>query len=106
MDTKKSDEKPDPKLVYSAFTDNAFTNAGDWTVTNAQSKDPITSCDGKRLLGGYHVFGNNHGSVTLFKALPPHFQVRVKFTLYLLDSWDNEEFKLFIDGNQAHTRKR
>lgn len=87
----------DEKLVYSAFTDNKFTDLSGWVPVNAFSTDYITSCDGVRIFGGYKVFGKG-GVASLFKVLPPHYSIRISFTVFQLDSWDNEVFQVYVDG--------
>lgn len=66
-----------------------------------ENNNVYTSCDGTRLYGGYRVFGQG-SSATLFLELPSHFQVTIQFTLYKIDSWDNEVFLMYVDGKQVY----
>jgi hypothetical protein len=76
---------------------NQFEDIESWVPSFAASKDLITSCGGNRLYGGFGVFGRS-SSITRIFQLPPHNGVLVKFKLFKIDSWDNERFFLYFDG--------
>lgn len=63
----------------------------------------FTACSDVRIFGGYRVFGNKSSAV-LYLELPPHWMVRVKFTLYKIDSWDNEHFLVYVDGKEMFAK--
>lgn len=88
-----------PAEVYSAFlgADWPKTDADGWFIYNPGSGSKITSCGDNKIFGGLGAFGNLASIVKLI-ALPPHYYVRVKFTFYKIDSWDNESFYLYLDG--------
>lgn len=95
--------KENNQLIYSAFTGNEFTTADSWTIIEPQTDGKFTACNEVKLFGGFRVLGNGSSAV-LYLDLPPHFMVRVKFTLYKIDSWDNELFLGYADGDQKHSK--
>ncbi|KAM3127352.1 hypothetical protein pb186bvf_020552 [Paramecium bursaria] len=58
---------------------------------------------GNKILGGFNSWG--YGSyISQFTNLKPHIQVRIYFTLYLIDNLEtNDNFSVFIDGVIAGT---
>jgi hypothetical protein len=88
---------PNSKAFYSAFNTQRFTDSDGWTVNSPFQATIITACAGQRLLGGYKVFGKG-SSIVKYITLPPHYEVSIKFKLYKIDSWDNEKFLLYVDG--------
>jgi len=62
-----------------------------------------TYCDGfGDMLGGYDVLGAD-GAVGKNFSLDnvQHTHIRLQFTLYTIDSWDNEHIKVYLDGMEV-----
>jgi hypothetical protein len=91
-------------LFYSAFSGNEFSDAPGWVTINQQTSGMFTACKDVRIFGGYRVFGNKSSAV-LYLELPPHYSVRVKFTMYKIDSWDNEQFLVYGDGLEVFAKQ-
>lgn len=36
--------------------------------------------------------------------LDPHYEITVQFVLYKIDSWYNEQFLFYIDGQEAYSQ--
>ena len=68
----------------------------DWT-SNLAEGDWTTTCDNKKILGGYDKAGKNTYFERLIK-FPVHKKVTIAFTIFALDSWDNEFFFVYADG--------
>jgi hypothetical protein len=76
---------------------NAFEDIENWVPTQAGSKDLISACGNFRLYGGFGILGKG-ASLTRQFELPPHKSVEVSFKLFKIDSWDNEKFLMYFDG--------
>jgi len=50
----------------------------------------VTECGAKSLFGGYNTFGLSTQVRKTFENLPPHERVLLRFTMYFIDTWDNE----------------
>lgn len=50
------------------------------------------------LVGGFDAFGTGASLSKSITNLPKHFKARVSATVYHIDSWDNEEFKILVDN--------
>lgn len=66
-------------------------------MIRAHSDKAFNSCGNTRLVGGFGILGSGSSLVKEF-ALPPHSSVTVRFELYKIDSWDQEDFYVLIDG--------
>lgn len=44
------------------------------------------------IVGGYNAAAKGSSLITTLKDLPKHYRVRVSFSVFFLDSWDNEYF--------------
>ena len=44
-------------------------------------------------------------NIKTFSGLYPHTQVRITFTFYSIDSWDNEIFTLEVDNSEVYTKQ-
>ena len=70
------------------------------------SKGDITSCDGTQILGGYDKLGkDNPVSRTFDLYWIPHIEIRLNFTLVAIDSWDDELFRVELDGEPVWSKK-
>jgi hypothetical protein len=67
-------------------------------VTGNTPGNVITSCVSASIVGGFNAFGIKATLSKNYAGLPAHTRVRISFTLYSVDSWDNEFFQVFIDG--------
>lgn len=38
-------------------------------------------------------------------VLPSHYLLNVKFNLLKIDSWDNEQMLVYVDGTQAYNKQ-
>jgi hypothetical protein len=38
----------------------------------------------------------------MFRNLPAHYRIRISATVYTFGKWENEVFRLFIDGKLTH----
>lgn len=87
------------KLVSSSWVQNDSAQTADgWTVSNADAKG--TSCAGIQIFGGYGVFGKGATVSKVFSSIPTHNKLVVRFQFWKLDSWDNEQAQLIVDGVQ------
>lgn len=60
----------------------------------------VTQCGGDQIFGGHNVFGAGTSAV-LNTALNPHYELTITLNLFKIDSWDEEQFLLFVDGAQV-----
>ncbi|CAK63126.1 unnamed protein product (macronuclear) [Paramecium tetraurelia] len=84
------------EVVSTSFQEITFSDADNWVVNGAQPK--LTKCSGYTLFGGYSVFGPNTVVAKTF-ALPPHYMITLQFGFYRIDSWDNQNFTIVMDGH-------
>ncbi|KAL4495999.1 hypothetical protein ABPG72_015421 [Tetrahymena utriculariae] len=67
---------------------------------NLQATRALTTvCNGKTLLGGAYLSSLNATMSTQFTGLQPHWSIAIGYTLYKIDSWENENVQLVVDGN-------
>jgi hypothetical protein len=88
---------PKPDAFYSAFYSNTFTATDGWVVNGATQSSVVSSCGDVRILGGYNIMGKG-ASVLKQLALPTHYQVDITFNFLKIDSWDNHNFFVWVDG--------
>lgn len=48
------------------------------------------------MFGGFGKFGAGATATKVFE-LPPHHTIYLKLQFWKIDSWDNEEFYLWVD---------
>lgn len=58
----------------------------------------ITSCGGKDIVGGFETTVGGSALVKTYTNMPGHYKVKIKVDVYLLDTWDSEYFRIFVDG--------
>jgi hypothetical protein len=88
------------KLAYRAFTEDKFKEAKGWT--HPSTSNPISTCGNQNIFGGYGAFGA--GALTAATiSLEPHYELTMSFTLFKIDSWDNEIFLVYADGMQVYS---
>lgn len=91
--------------VYSADFDSG-TSQG-WFVAGTSTSSPVDSastCSDEwsgAMLGGYGLFGKDSETELRLFSLPAHDHLMVAFDFVPIDSWDNEEVILSIDGNEV-----
>ena len=58
-------------------------------------------CGEYKMLGGFNMFGK--GTIlTKFITLPPHYLVRVNFNMFKINSWGDEDFVVYLDGDLVY----
>jgi hypothetical protein len=92
-------------LFDSDLTGATFNSAEGWTAVWAENTNQITMCGSYQLFGGYGVFGRYATISKTFTGLPPHYAIQVSFILMKIDSWDNEQFFLYVDGTIASQKQ-
>ncbi|CAD8182793.1 unnamed protein product [Paramecium octaurelia] len=93
-------------LVYSAFSDTNLTGIDDWNFQNIDSSvTKITKCGSAKIIGGYDKFAHKQAATKLLQ-LPPHYRMKISLTLYIIDTWDsNEFFQVYVDQLLAYNVK-
>jgi hypothetical protein len=56
------------------------------------------------MFGGYAKFGARAVALKQFD-LPPHHTLTIKVQMWKIDSWDNEEFYVWVDDQLTWRRK-
>ncbi|CAD8059213.1 unnamed protein product [Paramecium primaurelia] len=84
------------ETIYTSFNGNNPNDAEGWIVSNNYQGNLFTKCNGVTLFGGYYAFGNKAIVSKLFK-LPPHYQLKITFQFWKIDSWDNESVYLIAE---------
>jgi hypothetical protein len=70
------------------------------------SKTDITTCDKKQILGGHDKLGKDTPVSRTFELFGiPHAELRLSAVLYAIDSWDNETFRVELDGEPIYSKK-
>ncbi|CAD8114585.1 unnamed protein product [Paramecium primaurelia] len=91
-------------LFYSAFTDTTLTNAENWSFIGINPLDVIQLCGPYSIVGGYEKFALGIAA-TKFLLLPPHYKIQISFTLFIIDTWDqNEYFHLYVDESLVYNK--
>lgn len=90
-------------VIYKAFDNDYFgaldvTNSGFSITNNLPGPYLFSDCDTYRIFGGMYSFSSG-SLLKIIGGLPPHFQFRLILKVFFIDSWDNESFNLYIDGN-------
>ncbi|EWS75787.1 zinc finger lsd1 subclass family protein (macronuclear) [Tetrahymena thermophila SB210] len=73
---------------------------------NTSSRALTTVCNGYSLLGGAYLSSQNSYIQRKFTGLQPHWKVIIGYTLYKIDSWNNENVQLIVDENVIFTTQR
>jgi len=89
--------------VTSEFT-NAELNSEDLNGWNINGDgDGYTKCSKVSIIGGSGAFGKGSYISKTYEGVPNHYELKISFTLYLIDSWDNEFFKVLINGAEVYS---
>ncbi|CAD8169663.1 unnamed protein product [Paramecium pentaurelia] len=98
-------------LFYSAYTDSTLsiqdsnnTFKLDWQFFGNTTTNIISTCGSSSIIGGYNLFSNGVAA-TLFIDLQPHYKMKISFSLFIIDTWDNEYFYLYADQDLVFTQK-
>ncbi|EGR30342.1 hypothetical protein IMG5_134320, partial [Ichthyophthirius multifiliis] len=85
-------------LVVNELFENDFKQASGWKLyPNGQDVSTrISNCAGANLLGGYNQL-SREDIFKIFTGLPGHTNVRIFFRLFAVDSWDNENFRVYVN---------
>ncbi|CAK63414.1 unnamed protein product (macronuclear) [Paramecium tetraurelia] len=84
-------------LVYSAFSDTILDDTDNWSFLNIDPATVITKCGSQEIIGGHLRFANTQAATKLLQ-LPPHYRMKISMTLYIIDSWDVDEyFQVYVD---------
>ncbi|CAK93038.1 unnamed protein product (macronuclear) [Paramecium tetraurelia] len=78
-------------------------SSGWWIISGNYNGLQLSTCDGSRLFGGFNAFAANT-IISKHFSLPSHYQIKVSFELWKIDSWDDETIFIFVDDNLT-TRK-
>ncbi|CAD8106425.1 unnamed protein product [Paramecium sonneborni] len=91
-------------LFYSAFTDTTLTNIDNWSFIAADALNVIQQCGPYSIIGGFNKFALGQAA-TKFLLLPPHYQMTISLTLFIIDTWDvNEYFQIYVDENLEYNQ--
>ncbi|EGR30043.1 zinc finger lsd1 subclass family protein, putative [Ichthyophthirius multifiliis] len=93
-------------LIARELQDNNFGNdkIQNWDVHFAKDNQLISQCEKLSVFGGYNVFGKDVIAQKLFYSGVDHYQLKISFDLYLIDSWDKEIFYMFLDDILAYQK--
>ncbi|CAD8098325.1 unnamed protein product [Paramecium primaurelia] len=83
------------EIVYSAFSEGNFNKEG-WHIEVPHSTTLFQKCGNETMFGGFSTFSNDT-LITYNSSLPPHYQVKVSFKYWKIDSWNNEWVYIFFD---------
>ncbi|EAR90506.3 zinc finger lsd1 subclass family protein (macronuclear) [Tetrahymena thermophila SB210] len=90
----------------SEIVGSGLTTFGFLGFINTSSRALTTVCNGYSLLGGAYLSSQNSYIQRKFTGLQPHWQVIIGYTLYKIDSWNNENVQLIVDENVIVTTQR
>ncbi|CAD8108670.1 unnamed protein product [Paramecium sonneborni] len=91
-------------LFYSAFTDTNLTNLDNWSFIAADALKVIQQCGPYSIIGGFETFAFGQAA-TKFLQLPPHYKMNISVTLFIIDTWDgNEYFQIYVDENLEYNQ--
>jgi len=83
---------------WSLVAHDTFPGATGWRSN--QRPLPVTACGAFGvMLGGYNAFGRDAFAEKDFDAPQPHSLVRIGFTFYKIDSWDDERARLHVNDD-------
>ncbi|KAL4490436.1 hypothetical protein ABPG72_002646 [Tetrahymena utriculariae] len=71
-----------------------------------QSGASVTKCGGKSLLGGAFLSGSGAYIQRTFSQMSPHWSVLIGYTLYKIDTWENETVDMNVDGQIKQSTMR
>lgn len=75
-----------------------------WEIQPAmEACSRLTWCGTKMLFGGYYKFGANAYLQRTITGLSAHYLARLRFQFMKIDSWENEDFIISIDGVALRT---
>ncbi|KAL4466277.1 hypothetical protein ABPG73_005198 [Tetrahymena malaccensis] len=78
---------------------------GSGLENNNPSRQVFTNCGGQQLFGGANLASSKSQIIWKSSNLDPHYKLTISFTAYMIDSWDNEEFQVYIDSNKVFYMK-
>eukprot|EP00050_Salpingoeca_kvevrii_P023235 m.139512 g.139512 ORF g.139512 m.139512 type:complete len:599 (-) comp9994_c0_seq1:95-1891(-) len=89
------------------------TPAVDWPATATFSSGvegwvgvQRTDCRGNWLLGGHNAWDVGVEVSRTYNNLPPHTALRIRMDIFFMDSWDNEEAIIKVDGVEVWRQAR
>ncbi|CAD8108861.1 unnamed protein product [Paramecium primaurelia] len=86
-------------LFYSAFTDTTLTDIDNWSFIGTDPLNVFQFCGPDSIVGGFQKFGVGIAA-TKFLLLDPHYKMKISFTLFIIDTWDpNEYYHVYVDEN-------
>ena len=88
---------------YTAFSWNLFTTNEGWAVVKPYSSPYIQNCGVTKVFGGYNILGSG-SSLVKSVVLPPHYKMKIKLKFFKIDSWDDEFFRIYVDGLKVFER--
>ena len=80
--------------------DNFNSGSDGWNQSTSSSGNFNTG----NLLGRFGGTGGNEAVFKTFNLPGDVSEVTLQFTLYEIDSWDGEQFQVFVDGQQYHAK--
>lgn len=87
-----------PIPYYQAFMTNYYTASDNWVTTDTNSTAVVSACGQDRIYGGFGIFGARASSTYMLNNLPPHSEIRMRFKLYVVGSWDRYNITLTVSG--------
>ncbi|CAD8095633.1 unnamed protein product [Paramecium sonneborni] len=87
-------------LWLNQLSENHFPRIpSEWKLINPYSSNQYINCAGKDVYGGFNIFFGSSQIIGNFFNFPIHTHMRVNFTIYYIDSWDNHTLTLQLDNN-------
>ena len=93
-------------------SDSSFINEdlleNKFVFLSARKEPYYYECNNLRMVGGYNILnysetGTGKTEITIsYQNLPPHYSLNVRFVLFLIDGWNNEIFKFYIDSIEKY----
>ncbi|CAD8190167.1 unnamed protein product [Paramecium pentaurelia] len=83
------------EIVYTAFSEGNFNKEG-WLIEVPHSTTLFQKCGNETMFGGFSTFSSDT-LITQNSSLPPHYQVKVSFKYWKIDSWNDEWVYIFFD---------
>ena len=87
--------------VNQVISEDNFNSGSDGWNQSTSSSDNFNTGN---LLGRFGGTGGNEAVFKNFDLPDGVSEVTLQFTLYEIDSWDGEQFQVFVDGQQYHAK--
>ena len=92
-------------VIQDLFNHQWVSPPVEWTSSNGSGTALNGGYCTENIIGGYNFFAKFSWVQNSYSSLPAHYAAIVTWRAYFIDSWDNEDLYLDVDGVRVYTEK-